>query len=605
MALKAAQVRFFDAKEGPSKPSLYLKIDGEDKPYALMQYSATFAKNEIPTATCVLGTGTSVSNNNATATPEELAETINGSVLKKAKIFLRFGPHSYWVPGKDTEWEPKQKCIFEGYVAGLSYTRVGSQIQFTVNLVHRLVDLTFGSLMSGWQHSSNPINLLAPAIAQEMGGPSEDCKIGGGAGAPTGTWTIGSYLDNTIIDGGTDDFGKALLDTMKCLAGTDVFTLDCKDFALPEKPNLEAAEVLKSMVSKTGGLKDFLHEFVWTISDYMGKLLDDSRGLTYWDFLVNKLCPDFVMAVIPLPSIESSPDDAYAYLIADTPGLKTPYKTLYLGDYTNFNLKARLWKPLYAVGIMSYSDNIAGAQIGNNKQKPIKGALCVGGVYPDPSSLEDQVGQFLIMGGPLWLRGTSLISGAMKDWGNDGNAANDAIAGGDEQLPPPPGNSGKVEPANKMVARSEVLDKYAELVYVHNAINGRGGTFDSKLRFDIAPGTILRLHKGLSGGDGAAARYQELPGNVIVQVSRVSHNINAESPMAKTTFECVHLRTEAENEGGLPAGHYSVDDHVFLEGDNGAFKGAPLIEDWKFDDPAPDIGDVLGDLDPDAVAGIA
>ena len=59
--------------------------------------------------------------------------------------------------------------------------------------------------------------------------------------------------------------------------------------------------------------------------------------------------------------------------------------------------------------------------------------------------------------------------------------------------------------------------------------------------------------------------------------------------MAKTTFECVHLRTEEENNMGEPAGHYSIDDHVFFPGsmeeeDSTAFMGAPLIEDWKFDE---------------------
>ena len=592
MVLNAAQVRFFDAQAGPAKPSLYLKIDDEDSPYALMQYSATFAKNEIPTATCVLGTGESVTRNNETGSPEELVETMNGSVLKKAKIFLRFGPNSYWVPYGENPlaWLPKEKCIFEGYVAGLSYTRVGAQIQLTVNLVHRLIDLTYGSLMSGWQHPSNDINLLTPAIAPEMGG----CNFGVGAGANTGVWTPGQYLAPQVTDNGGADFAKAILISMKCLAETDIFNLDCKNFPMPDNPNTHAAEVLEKMVSKTGGLKDPLMSYVNVIGDYMGKMLDNSRGMTFWDFLVNKICPDFVMAVIPLPSVTSSPDGAYAYVIGDTPGLKTPYKTLYLGDYTNFNLKARLWKPLYAVGVMSNGDNVAGAQIGNNVQKPIKGALCVGGVYPVPDdvSLNEQVGQFLAIGAPNWLRGAGLMSGAMKEWGSSSQAVNDAIAGGTSTLPPPTGEGGEQEPAHSLKERSEILDKYAKLIYVQNAINGRGGTFDSKLRFDIAPGTVLKLHKKLNPKSGAReSSHQELPGTVFVQVSRVSHNINAESPMAKTSFECVHLRTQEENDHGKPEGHYSLEDHVFFDGpepeegaEAGAFAGAPLIEDWKFKD---------------------
>ena len=116
---------------------------------------------------------------------------------------------------------------------------------------------------------------------------------------------------------------------------------------------------------------------------------------------------------------------------------------------------------------------------------------------------------------------------------------------------------------------------------MQNAINGRGGSFDSKLRFDIAPGSIVELDKGMDPAvtkNKAAGAYKELPGNVVVQVSRVSHNINAESPMAKTTFQCVHLRTKEELINDK-IGRYSIDNHVFLDG---KYLGAPMIENWKF-----------------------
>ena len=156
-----AKLLLFDAVNPGGNPSMTLEIEGIEKPFVLMQYSSTFAKNEVPTATCILGTGDPVSQSDASAIPEELAGNLDGAKLTKAKVYLRFGQGSEWVPpaAGGWQWGTEKTCIFEGYYAGLSFSRVGSQIQLSVSLVHRLVDLTFGSLLTAWQHPSNPANL--------------------------------------------------------------------------------------------------------------------------------------------------------------------------------------------------------------------------------------------------------------------------------------------------------------------------------------------------------------------------------------------------------------------------------------------------------------
>jgi len=612
MADSTAQVRFFEARGlgEPAAPSLWVEIEGIAKPFAVMQYSSTFAKNEIPTATCVLGTGKSLSENTMVAVPEELVENLDGTVLTKAKVFLKFGPNSQWEPAGQ-KWPREPECIFEGYYAGVSYNRVGPQIQMSISLVHRLVDLTFGSLMSGWQHPSNPVNLLQPAVAPILGGADGDCHVPDAGG--TGTWTVRSFLSDAVEDEAAEDFGEALLQTLLCMTSQDVFKLDCADDFLPEQPNIAAAEVFKAIKSKTGGLRAPLSDqsFLTPIGGWLGTLTDDSQGLTYWDYLIGKVFPEFVLAMIPLPSIKSSPDGAYAYIVPDTPGLNKSYTTLYLGDYTNFNLKARMWKPLYAVGVMSNGDNISGAECSANECLPLGGGLCIGGVFPAPGDLKKQVGQLLMVRQPNWLSGLNFTTGAMKDFGDTGKAAHDAVSG-DEELPPP-----DKQPADLNEDRSNILDMYAKLVYVHNAINGRGGTFDTKLRFDISPGTVLKLDGRVSPSLVTQKnQYKELPGTVFVQVSRVTHNINAESPMAKTSFDCVHLRTEKENCEGQPKGKYSVEEHVFFTGekseaapDGESYSGAPMIDKWKFKPTpggcGPGLDAVLGDLDLGAVENIA
>lgn len=562
---RVAKVRFF---EGPDSKELSLYLDISGQKFAVMQFSSSFAKNEIPTGTCVLGTGTSVRENGNDQDAQKLIEELDGAELTKAKVYLKFGPLSQLDPtdiaGALGKTGPQ--CIFEGYFAGLSYRRSGSQIQITVNLVHRLVDLTFGSLMTGWLHASNPINHLTPAVNIPLGGcDASDPAAGGAAKRPA--WTPGVFFKKSIEDN-PELFGKQVLGVLECMTTLDVFQPRCDSEGFPRRPNKAAGEVIKEMESKTGGLRAPMssNPFPAAIGAYFKTLIDSTTGTTYWDLLVGKICPDFVMAVIPLPSLESSPDKKYAYLTPDTPGLSKEYKTLYLDDYSGFNFNARLWKPLYGVIVYADGSDVSGHAVGFNK---ITKAICTGGRFPSPDDLGDQLGQLLITSPPDWMQEIAKLLQSYKDTGNRDEAVHDAIEA-DSNLDAP-----AQEPADLAEDRNSILDKYAQLLYVQNAINGRSGSFTSKLRFDISPGTVLKLDKSSSRGGSAT---KQLPTNLYAQVSRVSHNINAELPIAKTTFECVHVRTEKENNEGKPKGKYSIEEHPFLDGE---FKGAPLIEEWS------------------------
>ena len=204
---RTAKVRFFDATHPSDRPNVYLRVEGIEQPFILMQYSSTFAKNEIPTATCILGTGKRVTEGGgASAIPEELAANLDGAKLTKAWVYLRFGEGSEWVPPSQGGWQfgTDDTCIFEGYYAGLSFSRVGAQIQMSVSLVHRLIDLTFGSLLTAWQHTSNPANLLQPAVAPLVGG----CAMEGAGAAGGGSkgWPICRGESRFC---GTADLGQA------------------------------------------------------------------------------------------------------------------------------------------------------------------------------------------------------------------------------------------------------------------------------------------------------------------------------------------------------------------------------------------------------------
>ena len=69
-----ALMQLFD----PNKHTLWLTVG--EKNYPLSQYSATFALNEVPTASCIMATGTRVTPDKAPilGDPETLAESLSG-----------------------------------------------------------------------------------------------------------------------------------------------------------------------------------------------------------------------------------------------------------------------------------------------------------------------------------------------------------------------------------------------------------------------------------------------------------------------------------------------------------------------------------------------
>lgn len=564
-----AQVKYYSAF---GFPTCYLQIDGLAGIFAIMQYSDSFAKNEVPQATVTLGTGKQVNKSLFTQLgggslyldPTSL-NALEGGGLKKAKVFLNMGEND-WEPGGDSKWDGGHKCIFEGYYAGVGYTRSKNTVQVTVSLVHRLIDLTFSSLYSRWTHPSSGASFSSPANV----GLACAKSSAGEAGKPNSN--VGGVVKDKFRE--EDDFGKSIIESLKCLADSDLFDGQCKRFAdisEDESPNTAVKEVLDGMKSQVGGYKPPLGkpDFRNSIAISIGRSFDSNLGNTYWDFLVNKVCAAYLTSVIPFPSKDTSPGGSYAYIVPNMPGYKEPGKTLYLNDYTQFQQKSQLWKPLYAVIVNNNIPNIAGANVGQGDTSP----NCTGGAFP--TTVTNSTGQLLITSAPVFLRDLPSVNNApaIRNVGDTTVAMNDPFGGTAE-----PADEEATQPAKVAEDVNDILGLYARTLYVSNAINGRLGSFTTKLRYDIAPGTILKLERGPENPFDTSP-YMKLPVTNIAQVSRVSNNINAESAIASTTFEVVHVRTEEENKD--KSGMYSTDEHPFFEG---KYNYESLVEDWAFEE---------------------
>ena len=551
-----ALMQLFD----PNKHTLWLTVG--EKNYPLSQYSATFALNEVPTASCIMATGTRVTPDKAPilGDPETLAESLSGVGVAPAKVTLNL-EGSDWSPG-GKKYGSEEKIIFEGYYAGLSYHRVGAKIQLTVSLVHQLIDLTFGSVFSEHMHPSNPGSLIDDAVI-----PVTACGSRAAGGAGQGLWVNSAVLGGKLPQAAS--FGQQLLKVLLCLTELDLFNLGCGQTTANRgrKANETAAAVLNLMGSTTGNLSDPLHMFPYptAIASYIGKQLKVERGTSFWDLLVNKWCPDFMLAVSPLPSAENGDPKVYANIIPNMPTHKTPYKTLYLNDYVDFEMRSTQHRPLMAVGIAAPYVSASGGAVKwgpETEAGPGQPPGCVGGVWPEKPGA---TGQFLLLDAPGWLQGTIFSASSAGTIAQGVNTSSD------------PAVTDKVWVNNESSPSvlNTVLSRIARTYYMANALRGRSGSFGSKLRFDIAPGSTVLLKSTKDPTSVGTSKPRNLPTDLYAQVARVTYNINADTPVARTSYDCVALRNTAENENA----DYSSDEHPLFDG---TWSGGTLINGWDF-----------------------
>jgi hypothetical protein len=108
----------------------------------------------------------------------------------------------------------------------------------------------------------------------------------------------------------------------------------------------------------------------------------------------------------------------------------------------------------------------------------------------------------------------------------------------------------------------DVFNQWAKEVYIKNALRGRSQTVSGRLRFDIAPGSIVRVsssQESVLPDVNAPARIDNLGFDTFGEVVRVSIVINAEAPAASTSFLLTNIRTHSEYLGNNPKDAYNVD----------------------------------------------
>lgn len=534
---------------GRAKFKTVLNLNGSN--YEMSQVSTDFSLNAIPQASCAVAVGRDVRSLKAAAI-NTAGQPL--SIMTPATITLEasgdFSPTEQWPSGQQT--------IFQGYLTGSAYRKVGGNTQMVLNLTHWLSDLSYSTMLSESSHPGNPWNYTYSAVRRNPG-------AGASTKASLLSQTKGSNFFN-LDNIGNDLFGSAILPYFKYLCENDTMLTISGRLAstgcVPASPRNNAAAIAALNLFETSkpwnvplaiNLGGAGTELAGSIAQGIIKLLDDGAYFqSMWDNLVGILAPQFMFGIVPRVS--------GALVAPIIPGLQKTYsRTIQDTDQDYVELQAQIPRLVRGVGVMSsmrsgMRSNVT--QVGQDPGVDVGLGGCF--VANDANGKPLTQGTFLVIQAPAWL---SQVHVATTNVGK---------TVGPNSATTPNASGPKVDPSPADIIRQskQVFDNYAKAYYLSSVLQGRQGVVSGKLRYDIAPGTNVFV-EGTS--DKFLGDSDKLGQDLTGMVTRVSCTLNSEQSKAATGFNIAYARTEAEN----AAEQTSVQNHPLYQG---AFVGAPLVD---------------------------
>ena len=559
-------------------PTLYLELEGVSERFVLSQFSMTFAINEIPRAACLVAIGRDGRRQGAGKAATIHQFGVQLGQMRRAKVY--FTPSGPWEPVGSKRWKGT-KVIFDGYYVGLAYRKISDKVQPVLHLIHWLCDLGFSSVLSAYQFPGNPTSLVFPLAQPPLAG----------AGEGTPPKYVGPMAGFELIHPNVkSDLWGGIKAMLYALADEDKFNILCGSplsGSGEKKSNVRAQAALQRIEgagvdakgkAAAGALKyqygrplkldtqgiSLVEEGVSLSICSQQQCQEQLSQSTFWDMVVGIYGPMFNFAIVPMVD--------RALVVADCPTFRKAWKVVGAGEYDDFDLSGMISQPLQGVGVYGEYNTMSGYNVSELAQG---GNVCIGGHYaakaPSPSR-DTPDGAWMVVAAPAWLASvpwaamyTGDTSGLLGE--NPSQSCTTPCKGQESEDPSP-------SEINKS-GLSRLCTSYAKAVYQLNTMRGRGAPLSGKLRFDIAPGSVIKIESKSEAVDLQGC--DQLAVDMFASVQRVSCNINAEAKSAGTSFQLTHLRTSRENTDERT----STDAHPLFGSD--IYNGGPLVDkDWAF-----------------------
>lgn len=485
----------------------------------IVAVSASFALNTIPTATLIMAVGFNpVTNKHADI------HTLRNSLKPREKVTVEL--EIFDGAGNTSKLQPGKYTIFDGFVAGVGIQRSHNQFNYVINLTHWLSDLNNSSMIHGNWFPGVPQSYATSAMVDVLGR--------GGAGNLNGINIQGAQI---IIDSKlfslhnieTDIWSNSFLPLFNALAdGNGSITgspkkNDAAKNALARMPGSGPYSPLAFLQAVSGSAE---RNFSASIAKYVSDTIRDSSAQnTFWGKLISEYCPQFLFAI--------SPAVEWAIPIPFCPGLRwrPGDKKIKISDYSFANCNANMSQIIESVCITAPLDTANGTR---KTETPSVFPYYAPAVEYPPSPTEDNPGLKLFKTPPAWYgQMSATIDAGLLATADAVTTAAPNVGQGNSQLRSGGEAAAELQP---------LLKKFAEHWYFNEVLQSRYGEISGPLRFDIAPGSVVKIELPASSQEtGSSNEF------VVASIMSVSYVINAERAVAGTSFAIAHTKTTSEN----------------------------------------------------------
>lgn len=562
--------------------ALYLDL-GDGRLVDIVSVSISYALNEIPVATCVIALGRQIAGSGIMLTAHDVLPALPR--MSPVSIKMVVPPDSYLAPPDGDKTKPLE--LFSGYYTGYALNKILGKVVATVHLIGWLADLACSSAVLGFVHPASALDWAFPAVLPTLA-PSPS------AGIPEAGETLGYLVGHLVAADALNerllqDVWRALRDLLwgaaERFSTADMLT----NLSLAQKlglinasgkkvaSNVAALDALKRMEPFADAEKENA-KYVYgkpvkfaedvQLTHAVGRLAKHISGMalaqlartTLWDLLTGTLLPSLQLDLCPM----SDRAIVMPRLPSYRPTNGQYWRTIRSTDYVMLDMAAVLAKPLRGVVVHGNVVVDHGAANINSRM----GALMppgVPGVFIDNSSSPSaRKGSILFVPAPEWL----------ACFANRGASPLPPTANENASTTPPSttkGEENEQDVKKEEQATAAVLERFAQGIFLQHALYGRRGSLSGRLRFDIAPGSHVRLEvspEQFAGQDAPDALAASLYG----QVERVTIDIDIENRSAATNMLLTHIRTEEENKTDTAAAQA----HPLYEASSMVL-GAPLL----------------------------
>jgi hypothetical protein len=492
----------------------------------IVAMSASFALNTIPTASLIVAVGTKVdgSNDPQPATIHKVKKLLEPR--DKVVVTLEVLPGS----GDTEKLRPGRYVVFDGFYVGIGYQRSTNQANYVLNLVHWLDDLNNSSAINGNWFPNVPFDYAQQAVYDRL--ENDNIKTGVAA-SPRIARTLATQV-NLKKDLWGEVIKPIFLQIGGYTPGGDQSRQPVKDSPLTR--NDAAVRALKRMpgaaenyVPLTMALTPESNNFVGSITTYFEKTVGESFAQnSFWGKLIAQYAADFLFAI--------SPAVDWALPIPFCGGVRWVEggPVIKASEYSYANFGSNVSQVVESVNIYysAESNTAVGVETAAPDRKLSFYAMCA--EYPAKDAITAVRGLKLFKEPPGWAVSTSPARG--NGWNSSDNNALTTAPGGNARL------ASGFESISAIARKMQpLMRQYAKHWYMSEILQQRYGELSGPLRFDIAPGSIVKIETPIRDRERETDNE-----NLYASVMSVTFAINADKATAGTSFSIAHTRTQEE-----------------------------------------------------------